>query len=286
MIRTRHNLISTLARAAAALPLGAFALGMLPFGTTHAAATVSVDFGMSASCADGNYHWLLSVTNEGTESVEVRYAVDGGESLTFTLGVGENQQPKVPSKEGFPSTVRLFINDVEYDSEATSGVVDCLYDGDVYATISIVCPEQGSNQDIYVDYEFGAPGTGAKVDYYTPDGAIYDAIISDEVVHRTHKVSQGDIIDVSAWDVTDGNKVLATFIDTVNCPTSAEEVPGDDSDSNDDAGGDNGADSEGSAGSLPDTGSETTLAWLAAAATLLGAGALRVSRREEELVSE
>lgn len=276
MIRTRQNRIRTLARAAAALPLGAFALGMLPFGTTHAAANVSVDFGMSASCTDGNYHWLLSVTNEGTESVEVKFAVDGGESLTFALGVGENQQPKVPAEEGFLSTVRLFINDVEYDSESTANVVDCVFDGDVYATVSIVCPEQGSNQDIYVDYEFGAPGTGAKIDYYTPDGAIYDAIISNEVVHRTHKVSQGDIIDVSAWDVTDGNKVLATFIDTVNCPVQAEEVPGDD----------NSADSEGSAGSLPDTGSETTLAWLAAAATLLGAGALRLSRREEELIAE
>lgn len=261
-------MIRKLTRAAAALPLGAFCLGVLPFGTTHAAANISPEFDMAASCTDG-YHWLLTVTNDGTESFEVKFAVDGGASTTFTLAAGQNQQPKLPAKEGFASTVRLFINDVEYDSESTAGVVDCITDGEVYAKISIVCPEQGSDEDIYVDYEFGAPGTGAKIDYYMPDGGIADVIISDEVVHRTHKVSQGDIVDVSAWDVTDNDKVLATMIDTVDCPV--EQVVEEDTPSNDD---------QGSAGQLPETGNGATIAWLAAALTAVGAAGLRLSRRQ------
>lgn len=264
-------MIRKLTRAAAALPLGAFALTALPFGSAHAAQNISVDFGMAASCTDG-YHWLLTVTNEGSESFEVKFAVDGGASTTFTLGAGQNQQPKVPAEEGFPSTVRLFINDVEYDSESTSGVVDCINDGDVYAKISIVCPDQGSDEDIYVDYEFGAPGTGAKIDYYTPDGGISDVIISDEVVHRTHKVSQGDIVDVWAWDVTDNDKVLASMIDTVDCPV--DEVIEEDTPSGGGQGG------QGSSGQLPETGNGATVAWFAAALTVLGAGAMRVSRRQ------
>ena len=168
------------------------------------------------------------------------------------------------------SVVLSLCRDVEYDPEATSGVVDCINDGEVYAKISIVCPDQGSDQDSFVDYEFGAPGTGAKIDYYTPDGGISDVIISDEVVHRTHKVSEGDVVEVSAWDVTDNDKVLATFEETVDCPDDEvieEETPSSD-------------DEQGSSGQLPETGNGATVAWFAAALTVLGAGALRLSRRQ------
>ncbi len=260
-------MIRKLTRTIAALPLGAFVFGVLPFGSTHAAQNISADFGMAASCTDG-YHWLLTITNEGSQSFDVKFAVDGGESITFTLGAGQNQQPKVPADEGFPSTVRLFINDVEYDSESTSGVVDCIDDGDVYAKISIVCPDQGSDQDIFVDYEFGAPGTGAKIDYNLPDVGISDVLISDEVVHRTYKVEQGQSIDVSVWDVTDNDKVLATLVDTVDCPS--EEVVEEETPSSDD---------QDSSGQLPETGSGTVLAWVAAALTAAGVGALHTSRR-------
>ncbi len=264
-------MIRNLTRAAAALPLGAFVLGVLPFGSTFAAARTSRPTWASPPRATDGYHWLLAIDNEGSDSFDVKFAVDGGESTTFTLGAGENQHPKVPAVEGLPSTVRLFINDVEYDSESTSGVVDCITDGEVYADISIVCPDQGSDQDIFVDYEFGAPGTGAKIDYSTPDGGISDVIISDEVVHRTHKVSQGDAVDVSAWDVTDNNKVLATFKATVDCPVDEVIVVEEDTPSDG---------SEGSSGQLPETGNGATVAWFAAALTVLGAGAQRLSRRQ------
>ena len=263
-------MIRNLTRAAAALPLGAFALSVLPATFADAAVNYEADWGISASC-EGGYSWLLSFENQGANSVNIKFATDEGDFEISGVPANSVHQMVVQGAEGLPSTVRLFINDTEVDSESTP-LVDCIVDGDPFSEIEIVCPAPGSDEDIYVDYTLGVEGTATKFGWKTPDGSEDSDTISNSVVHVTHKVEQGQIIDVWVWDEGD-NSVLATMIDTVDClPDEViDEVIEEDTPS----GG-----SEGSSGQLPETGNGTLLAALAAGLTALGAGALRLSRRQ------
>jgi hypothetical protein len=260
-------MIRTLTRAAAALPLGAFALGVLPFGTTHAAANYEAEWGIAASC-NGGHNWLLSFDNQGATPINVEFVTDEGDSEEVTVPGHTVHQLAVQGIEGLASTVRLLVNGTEVDSESTP-LVDCLVDGDPFAEIEIVCPAPGSDEDIFVEYTMGVEGTATKFGWKTPDGGEDGQTISNWVDHVTYKVEQGQTIDVWVWNRDDNNSVLASLIDTVACPT--EQVVEEDTPSSDD---------QGSAGQLPETGRGTTVAWLAAALTALGAAGLRLSRRQ------
>ena len=88
----------------------------------------------------------------------------------------------------------------------------------------------------------------------------------------------GQLIATANGNITNGDSVVDTLHETVDCPEPMfEDVPVDDNAD---------SDGEGSGAGLPDTGSETTLAWLAAAALLVGFGALRLARREDTLIAE
>ena len=151
-------MIRTLTRTAAGIALGAIALGLMPAASTHAANTYNADWDISTSC-DGGFHWILSFTNQGVDSLVVDLSASGGNYHHDTVPGGTTVTWNVPDNEGFASTANLSIDDNGVDQESTAGIVDCVQDGVVSASISLECPEEVDGE-IRIRYDFAAPGTG------------------------------------------------------------------------------------------------------------------------------
>ena len=104
----------------------------------------------------------------------------------------------------------------------------------------------------------------------TPDGSGANATEHSTEEHFTYKVDNGQVID--AWvKLTNGGQVMATLQTTVDCSPEQPQQPVEE---------DTPEQTTGVASGFPHTGGSAVLAWMAAAVTALGYGALRLSRRE------
>ena len=224
MIRT---IIRTGTRITAGLALGAIALGLMPAASTHAATTYNADWEISTSC-DGGFHWTLNFTNQGAGDLVVDFTASGGNYHRETVPGSTTVTWDVYDDEGFVSYVGLAIDDIGVDQETTGGIVDCVTDGEVTASISLECPEEVDGE-IRIRYDFAAPGTGAEFEFDTPDGGTDGLTVADGSTFRTRTVTQGQAVNVSIRNITNGESVVDTFNETVDCPEPMfEDVPGDD----------------------------------------------------------
>lgn len=262
-------MIRNLIRAAAALPLGAFALTALPFGTAYAAQNDKADWTISGYCSGSEYLWLVKIDSVSAEPIVADFTSEDGQHLSATVAPGLHHELVLYGVEGAASTVHFRIDDVEVDSETTS-LVDCIAGENPSASIKIVCPAVGSDEDIYADYTLSSPDATAELKWVTPDGSSDQTALHAEVKHVTYKVEQGQAIDV--WvKMTHGGNTLATLNTTVDCdlPEVSEEGPADTPEQTTEVQAD-----------MPHTGIGSDLARIAAALTAAGAGAMRMSRRK------
>lgn len=262
-------MIRNLIRTAAALPLGAFALTALPFGSAHAAQNDQATWTINGACSGSEYVWLVQVDSLSASPILASFTSDDGQHLSATVAPGLHHGLALYGLEGAPSTVHFSIDSVEVDS-ATTSLVDCIAGEAPHASITVVCPAPGSFEDIFVDYTLSSPDATAQLSWLTPDGSNGSTTLHNEVEHVTYKVAEGQAID--AWvKMTNGGQTIATLSTTVDCDqtTVVEEPPAETP----------GETTEVQA-EMPHTGGSAALAWFAAAVTALGAGALRLSRRE------
>ena len=262
-------MIRNLIRAAAALPLGAFALATLPFGAADAAQKAQADWTISGSCSGSEYIWKVKIDSLSASPILAGFTSDDGQQLSATVAAGLHHELVLYGFEGAPSTVHFSIDGVEVDSEATA-LVDCIAGEDPSATITVVCPAQGSNEDIYADYFLSSPAGNAELKWVTPDGSSDQTTLHSETKHVTYKVEEGQAID--AWvKMNHGGQTIATLTTTVDCDQPAPpaeppaETPGETVEVQAD---------------MPHTGGSADLAWMAAGLTAAGAVAMRLSRRE------
>ena len=262
-------MIRNLIRAAAALPLGAFALAALPHDIASATAPLSVDIEVSNGCYQafgGDFAWMVDVDNDSAEAVKVTLVADGVKWSEMTIPSGGGGQLTAGGSEGLPSSLQVLVDGQQADS-GTIDLVDCHADGATSAAINLVCPgpESGEGEDIAVIYSMTVDGTAVEFAFGLPDGAESTKTVSDTSESFGAKVFQGDVIDV--WvERTDTNEVLASLQTTVDC-TDDEQVQ------------DTPMSDQASEGTLPATGGGSTLAWMALGTTLAGAAAIRLAQR-------
>lgn len=260
-----RTMIRNLIRAAAALPLGAFALTVLPFGAAHAAQNDQAEWTITGECSGSDFIWLVKIDNTGAAPIWASFTSDDGQHRAANVDPSAHYELVLYGIEGMGNTVHLSFDSVEVDSESVA-MVDCITGEDPHAAITLVCPEPGSDQDIFVDYLVGVQGGSAQFKLLTPDSTEQVVTKNSADEHLTYKVEEGQAIDVWVKLNTNG-QTLATLNTTVDCTADQPVV-------------DTPEQTTGVAGDFPHTGVGSDLAWIAAGLTAVGAGAVRASRRK------
>ena len=239
--------------AATALVISTFA--GFAVGRAHAEPLV---YGLiSAVCEPtARIHLVLSNDSASSVSVDVVIAIDGDEvSHPMVFGVGGGQVTDIGLPEGATISAKLYIDSVLTQS-LSEYVADCVDDGTPSATIELVCPEEGSDQDTFVRYTMDSPGVQTSFEWVTPDGAPQDEAVSNDDFESTNKVSEDDEIDVWIRDKVHPETVFDTLTVTVDCDGSLA-----------------------SGGGIPATGGSLHLAWWGAVLSGLGVAFASVARR-------
>jgi len=132
-------MIRNLVRAAAALPLGAFALAALPLDIAAAAVPSSVDITITHSCNgnDWDFMWLLHAENDSPSSIVLKFIDEAGESHSATVQAGNQHEMVLYGDEGLPASVQVLVDNVVTETDSVA-LVDCHPDGEPTASIDLV----------------------------------------------------------------------------------------------------------------------------------------------------
>ncbi len=238
--------------------------------------TVSTLAGLAAHDvqADGLVYGTLSAVCEPSAKIHLFLTNDSGVNVSADVvitingaavhhpqlfGPGNGQVTDFDVPEGATVSATLSIDTVLNDSLGEY-VADCVDDGTSSATIELVCPGEGSDQDIFVRYSMEAPGMQTHFEWIAPGGTPQDEPVSNDVFESTNKVAEDDEIDVWIRDKDHPATVFDTLKTVVDCDGSLS-----------------------SGGGIPATGGSVDVAWWGTALMGLGVAFAAFARRRSAI---